>query len=154
LHEGSAAVAGGSRRRMGRRIVMGLQLAICFVVLVCCGLLTRTAVNIFTRGTGVDASNTITAGIDLSREGYVKERGQAFQQALLDRLRSTPGVENATITSHLPMGDSGSGNTQGFAIPGYAPAQGEEMAVVTDFEGPEFFRTFRIPMRAGREFGA
>ncbi len=32
------------------------------------------------------------------------------------------------------------------------PAKGEEMAVVTDIEGPGFFHTMRIPLREGREF--
>jgi hypothetical protein len=50
------------------------------------------------------------------------------------------------------MGDYGSYNTQDLSIPGYVPAKGEEMAVVTDFEGPDFFRTMRISLREGREF--
>lgn len=152
LREGGASVAGSSRNRIGQRILLGFQLSICFVVLVCCGLLTRSAINIVNRGIGFDRSNTLTANVDLSRSSYTEERGLAFQAALLDKLRSAPGVLDATLTSHLPMGDDGSGNTQGIGIPGYVPAKGEEMAVVTDFEGPGFFRAMRIPMRQGREF--
>jgi len=70
----------------------------------------------------------------------------------LDRLRNAPGVESATMTTHLPMGDWGSGNTRGFSIPGYVPAKGEDMDVVTDYDGPEFFHTMRIPMQQGRDF--
>lgn len=152
LHEGGAAVAGGSRNRLGQRILLGLQLGICFVVLVCCGLLTRTALNIVHRDIGFDRTNCLTANIDLSRSGYTKESGQAFQTALVERLRNAPGVDSATLTSHLPMGDDGAGNTQDFNIPGYVPAKGEAMEVVTDFEGPDFFRTMRIPLTQGREF--
>jgi predicted permease len=152
LHEGGAAVAGGMRNRLGQRILLSLQLGICFVVLVCCGLLTRTAFNISHRETGFDRSNCLTASIDLSRSGYTKERGLALQAALLDRVRTMPGVAEATLTSHLPMGDDGEGNTQDFSIPGYVPAKGEEMAVVTDFEGPDFFHTMGIPVQQGREF--
>lgn len=151
LHEGGAAVAGGSRR-LTQRIVLGVQLAICFVVLVCSGLLTRTAINTVTKGVGFDRAGVLTASFDLSRSRYTEERGLAFEAALLDKLRSAPGVMDATLTSHLPMGDDGSGNTQGFGIPGYVPAKGEEMAVVTDWEGPDFFRTMRIPIFQGREF--
>jgi hypothetical protein len=50
------------------------------------------------------------------------------------------------------MGDWGSGNTRDFSIPGYVPAKGEDMQVVTDFDGPEFFHTMRIPIRQGRDF--
>jgi predicted permease len=152
LHEGGLAVAGGSRNKFGQRILLGLQLGVCFIVLVCCGLLTRTALNVINRDTGFDRTNCLTANIDLSRSGYTKERGLAFEAALLDKLRNSPGVAGATLTSHLPMGDSGAGNTQDFKIPGYVPAKGEAMQVVTDFEGPDFFHLMGIQMREGREF--
>jgi predicted permease len=152
LHEGGSSVTGSSGRNLGRRVLLGLQLGICFIVLVCCGLLTRTALNIMNRATGFDRINCLTANVDLSRSGYSPERGLAFQSALLDRLRTAPGVASATLTSHLPMGDDGSGNTQDISIPGYVPAKGEEMAVITDFEGPDFFRIMGIALRQGREF--
>jgi macrolide transport system ATP-binding/permease protein len=151
LHEGGAAVT-GARSRVGQRVLLGFQLGVCFVVLVCCGLLTRTAINIVTRSTGFNRANVLTASLDLSRSSYTEERGLAFQAALLDKLRSMPGVAGATMTSHLPMGDDGSGDTQAFSIPGYVPAKNEEMDVVTDFEGPEFFHTMGIPLLEGREF--
>jgi len=152
LHEGGAAVAGPSRNRLGQRTLLGVQLGMCFVVLVCCGLLTRTSLNIFNRSTGFDSTNCLTASIDLARSGYSEERGLQFQSELLDRLRNAPGVASATLTTHLPMGDDGSGNTQDFTIPGYVPAKGEDMGVVTDFDGPEFFHAMGIGLQQGREF--
>jgi len=152
LHEGAAAVAGRSGKAWGKRIVLGLQLGICFVVLVCCGLLTRSALAIFHRDIGFDRTNTLTAVMDLSRAGYDQDRARVFETTLLDRLRSAPGVESATMTTHLPMGDWGSGNTRAFSIPGYVPAKGEDMEVVTDFDGPDFFHAMRIQMQQGRDF--
>jgi predicted permease len=154
LHEGGLAVAGGTRNKIGQRILLGLQLGVCFVVLVCCGLLTRTAFNVINQDTGFDRTNCLTARIDLSRSGYTKERGLALEAALLDKMRNAPGVSAATLTSHLPMGDDGAGNTQDFKIPGYVPSKGEAMEVVTDFEGPDFFHTMGIGMRQGRDFDA
>ncbi len=151
LHEGGAAVAGGARR-LPQRILLGVQLGLCFVVLVCCGLMIRSTINTITKDPGFDRTNTLTAAFDLSRAGYSESRGLAFQAALLDRLRSAPGVAGVTITSHLPMGDEGSGNTQDLAIPGYVPGKGEEMAVVTDWDGPDFFHTMGIPILKGRDF--
>jgi hypothetical protein len=52
------------------------------------------------------------------------------------------------------MGDSGSGNTQNFEIPGYVPSKSEQMAVVTDFEGPDYFRIMGIKLNEGRDFDA
>jgi MacB-like periplasmic core domain len=62
------------------------------------------------------------------------------------------GVASVTLTTHLPMGDNGSNNTRNFSIPGYVPAEGEDMEVVTDFDGPDFFRTMGITIRQGRDF--
>jgi predicted permease len=152
LHEGATAVAGGSRKRYGQRILLGFQLGICFIVLACCGLLTRTALNIFDRPVGFDRSNTITAIIDLSRSGYDDSRARIFLTSLLDHLRSSQGVASATITTHLPMGDWGSGNTRDFSVPGHVPAKGEEREVVSDFEGSDFFTTLGISLQQGRDF--
>jgi predicted permease len=152
LHQGSAAVAGRSPKGFGRQILLGVQLGICFVVLVCCGLLSRSALKIFHRDIGFDRTSTLTAIMDLSRSGYSQDRARTFESSLLDRLRNAPGVESATLTTHLPMGDWGSGNTRDFSIPGYVPAKGEDMEVVTDFDGPDFFHAMRIPMQQGRDF--
>jgi predicted permease len=152
LHEGAAAVAGRTRKGLGKRIMLGLQLGICYVVLVCCGLMMRSALKIFQRDIGFDRTNTLTAIMDLSRAGYNEDRARVFETELLERLRNSPGVESATMTTHLPMGDWGSGNTREFSIPGYVPAKGEDMEVVTDFDGPDFFHAMRISLSQGRDF--
>jgi predicted permease len=151
IHEGGSAIAGSPRKRYGQRIVLGLQLGICFIVLASSGLLTRTALNIFNRPTGFDRINTLTANVDLSRAGYSEERAHVFLTELLTRLRNAPGVASATIATHLPMGDWGSGNARDFSIPGYVPAKGEDKQVVVDFDGPDFFRTMGIQIQQGRD---
>jgi predicted permease len=152
LHEGGAAVTSGSRKKVSRPILLGLQLGICFVVLVGCGLLTHSAFNIGNRPAGFDRANCLTAQLSLSRSGYTEQRGLQFQTNLLNQVRALPGVNSATLTSHLPMGDDGSGNTHDFSIPGHVPVRGEEMSVITDFDGPDFFHVMGIPVREGREF--
>lgn len=152
LHEGATSVTGASRKRYVQQTILGVQLGICFIVLACCGLLTRTALNIFSRPVGFDRSNTLTAIIDLSRSGYDADRARVFLTNLLDRLRNSQGIASVTVTTHLPMGDWGSGNTRDFSVPGHVPAKGEDKQVVTDFEGPDFFRTVGIPLQQGRDF--
>ncbi|MFY9852462.1 MAG: ABC transporter permease [Terracidiphilus sp.] len=149
---GGAAVVGAGRKQFARRVLLGVQLAICFVVLVCCGLMTRTALNILSRPVGFNHADCLTAELTFSRAGYKKDQVPALRAALADRLRALPGVTGVTYSSHLPMGDEGSGNTQDFAVAGYTPAKGEDMEVITDFEGPDFFRTMGIAIARGRDF--
>jgi predicted permease len=149
---GGATVVGAGRKQSARRVLLGLQLAICFVVLVCCGLMTRTALNILSRPVGFNHANCLTAELTFSRAGYKRDQVPAFRAALADRLQALPGVTGVTYSSHLPMGDEGSGNTQDFAVAGYTPSKGEDMEVITDFEGPNFFRTMGISLVRGRDF--
>ncbi|HEY1987525.1 MAG TPA: ABC transporter permease [Terracidiphilus sp.] len=152
MREGGQNIVGAGRKRFVKIAALGLQLGLCFVVLAACALLTRTLLNVVTRARGFDRENTLTASIPLERSGYTQARGLAFQATLLDQLRSEPVVREATLTSHLPMGDYGSGNAWKLEVPGYTPAKDEGMEVVTDLEGPQFFHTMGIAMAQGREF--
>jgi predicted permease len=154
LYEGSQGILGSSRNRWVKIGSVGMQLGLCFVVLVGSALLMRTLLNILHRARGFDRENIMTAQLSLSRSGYTKEKGLAFEAALLDELRNSPIVREATLTTHLPMGDDGSGNTWDLAVPGYTPAKNEGMNVVTDLEGPAFFHTMGIALVQGRNFTA
>ncbi len=151
LHEGAVSVL-GARGGWRRTALLSVQMGICFVVLLSCGLLLRTLVNVMHRDPGFETRNTLVASLDLTRAGYSAEKGLQFESALLERLRNAPGVESATLTTYVPMGNSGGGNTRSLAIEGYEPAKDESMNIVTDAVGPEYFRTLRIPLAKGREF--
>lgn len=154
LYQGGHAVLGSSHRRWAKTALLGTQLGLCFVVLVGSALLTRTMFNVLKRARGFDRENVMTAQISLARSGYTKDKGLALQTALLDQLQNAPVVRGVTLTTHLPMGDWGSGNAWDLALPGYTPSKNESMSVVTDLEGPGFFRTMRIALAQGREFTA
>jgi predicted permease len=151
LHDGATAVV-GARSRTRRNALLSLQLGLCFVVLVACGLLVRTLWNVVHRDPGFATDNTLVASIDLARAGYSEQKGLAFQRTLLERLRSLPGVSTASLTSYVPMGWSGGGNVRDVAVAGYQPAKDESMSIVTDSVAPDYFRAMRIPILQGREF--
>ena len=151
LHDGAASVV-GSRTRTRRNVLLSLQLALCFVVLVACGLLTRTFWNVVHRDPGFTTDNILVASVDLARAGYTEQKGFAFQRTLLERLRSVPGVSVASLTSYVPMGPSGGGNVRDIAVAGYQPAKDESMSIVVDSVAPDYFKALHIPILQGREF--
>jgi len=151
LHDGATSVV-GTRTRARRNALLSVQLALCFIVLVACGLLTRTLWNVIHRDPGFALDNTLVASLDLGRGGYSEARGLVFQRTLLERLRSLPGVSTASLTSYVPMGLSGGGNVRDVAVAGYQPAKDESMSIVTDSVAPDYFKTLRIPILQGREF--
>ena len=103
LHAGSVSVL-GSRRGLRSNALVSVQLAICFVLLIACGLLMRTLWNVVHRDPGFDTRNTLVASLDLGRAGYTQQKTLAFQSALLEKLRNAPEVESASLTSYVPMG--------------------------------------------------
>lgn len=151
LHDGAASVV-GTRTRTRRNALLSLQVALCFVVLVACGLLTRTLWNVVHRDPGFATDNILLASLDLARAGYTEQKGFAFQRTLLERLRSLPGVSAASLTSYVPMGLSGGGNVRDVAVAGYQPAKDESMSIVVDSVAPDYFKALRIPLLQGREF--
>jgi predicted permease len=151
LHAGSVSVL-GSRRSLRTSGLVSLQLGICFVLLIACGLLVRTLWNVVHRDPGFDTQNTLVASFDLGRAGYTLERGLALQRTLLDNLRNSSEVQSASLTSYVPMGETGGGHVRDVDISGYQPAKGESMSIVADSVGPGFFASMRIPVVHGREF--
>ena len=153
LHEGSTAVAGSTRKRIGQRILLGIQLGICFIVLACCGLLTRTSLNIFNRPVGFDRANTLTTTIDLSRAGYSDDRARLFpHRASRSPARTLPASLLPRSPRICPWATGDPATRAISAFPVTSPAKGEDTSVVTDFDGPDFFHTMGIQILQGRDF--
>jgi predicted permease len=86
--------------------------------------------------------------LDGRREGYRGESLTAFYNALFDRVRYSPGVASASISSHTPL--SGSTWSEAVVPKGQTLPQRDNAIFVA--AGPNFFATMRTPLIAGREF--
>src|SRR4029079_8926428 len=99
------------------------------------------------------------AGFD-ARQVYVMQlrmpyrREQALNPApmlgyreYLERIASAPGVESAAMVTGLPLRGAGE---VGFRLEG--AAAGTSQRALFQAVSPEYFRTLRIPMIAGRTF--
>ena len=146
---------GTSEDRGGRRlrsVLVAAELAWTLVLLVGAGLMLNSFVRLLHVRPGFDSENVVVVPIDLfgARYGDAARR-RAFYDDLIARLRSLPGVEAAGAVSHLPLG--GADNWMPFALPGRpSPAPGQELYAAFRVATPDYFRTLRIPLRAGRFF--
>ena len=85
--------------------------------------------------------------------GYDDERATQFYEALLDRVRTLPGVEAASLVTHLPLNLSIRTSS---ALP-----EGQPVVPQRDFPSidntnvwPGYFRTMGITVLSGRDFEA
>jgi macrolide transport system ATP-binding/permease protein len=147
----SAGVVGGRGRAWVRSGLVLLQVSLSFILLVGTGLLMQSLLTIRGTNPGFNARGVQYTGIDLVAAGYTPARAQTFQDELLERVRSLPGVESAAFSRMVPLSYVSSA-TAPIVVDGYTPPPEESPTVDYNEVGPEYFVTMGIPLVAGREF--
>ena len=145
-----ASPRGASRGRLRAWLVVA-QVAVSLILLVGAGLATRSVDAARRVYPGFDASHTTAIEIDVRSNGYSDARGRVFYRRLLDALRGETGIESVTLASTTPLNLVGTREAR-VAIDGYAPRRDEDLSFQVNTIGPDYFRTLRIPLAAGRGF--
>jgi predicted permease len=145
-----STLMGKSVRRLNLRnlLVVG-QVALSVIVLVGAGLCVRSLQKLQAIDAGFDPSKVLVLSADVSLSGYDNERGLRFYSELLERLKLLRGVEAVSIAAQLPLSSALSAPLK---VDGYVPKPGEDMSSDFNIIGPDYFRTLKIPLLAGREF--
>jgi predicted permease len=145
-----ASPRGASRGRFRASLVVA-QVAVSLLLLVGAGLATRSVDAARRAYPGFDASHVTVIEMDVKLNAYDEARGRVFYRKLLDAARADSGVESATLAAYVPMGLLDT-RIQRVSIEGYEPRKGEDLAFMSNAVGPDYFRTLRINVTAGREF--
>lgn len=141
---------GGSRGRL-RNVLVASQVAVSLLLLVGAGLVMRSLEAARTANVGFDEKQVAIAMIELASSGYDQDRGRVFYDQVLDTLRAQPGTESAALASALPL-TLVDNNTSATVIEGRTAAKGEDMRFLVNTVSPDYLRTLRIPLVAGRDF--
>lgn len=144
------ALAGRPTGDRTRGALVATQVGIAVTLLAGALLLTSTVRNLTGAGLGFEPKHLLTFKLSaLNVRSSATERS-AMLDAILDRLRSLPGITAVAATSALPLG----GHSFGFAVPiegGVTPAANEPLTAV-DVCSAGLFHTLGIKLLAGREF--
>lgn len=150
LKEGArgSSASGGSMRRT----LVGAEIAIALVLLIGAGLLMRSFAKLRAIDPGFDAHNVLAMTVTVAgRPEYVGIARENLFKAIVDRVEAVPGVRQASMTNHLPIG--GDVWRLGRTVEGRPiPARGEERSAVYRVSRPNYFATMRVPILAGRDF--
>ena len=82
-------------RRDSRKLqntLVTLQVAVCLILLLSAGLLTRGLYRAQTLDPGINMANVTVVGYDLPNAGYKAPAAAAFQRQVIERLAALPGV--------------------------------------------------------------
>lgn len=134
-----------------RRLLVIAEMALAVVSLVGAGLFYETFRNTRSVSPGFDADSVGMTAVRTTLAGFDSARAEQFLDDVADRIRSSPGVTSAAYTDHVPL-SVGSGSWENLDVEGYAPAPNENMKLFRELISPDYFKTLRIPIVAGRDF--
>jgi macrolide transport system ATP-binding/permease protein len=147
----TAGVVGGRGTAWVRSSLVVLQVSLSFVLLVGAGLLLRSLQRVRTTSPGFSTHEVLDTAVNLVPAGYDATRAQSFQDELLERVKTLPGVESAAFARMTPL-SYGSFSSSPIAVDGYQPPPEERPTVKYNEVGPAYFATMGIPLVSGREF--
>jgi putative ABC transport system permease protein len=148
--EGRGVSIGHTRAHMKNLLVIS-QVALSLLLFIGAGLLLRSFVRLLHVDPGFDAQNVLTMNLSLPTVKYAKPDQQiAFFDEVVRRVSELPGVHNAAISAALPL----SWMRITPVLPEGQPDVPLPKRPFIDIEAisPQWFRTLRVPLRAGREF--
>jgi putative ABC transport system permease protein len=149
--KGGEAMA-GRRRRWGRSLLVGGQVAIAVVLLVLATFMYRGFQVQLKDGPGYRTDHLLMMTFDPSLVRYSSDDARRFFLQLADQTRSAPGVKSVALASSVPMAtDSISGSN---VIPeGYQlPVGRESLSLFSSHVDEHYFATMGIPIARGRGF--
>jgi len=148
MKQQSAASTGGSLTF--RRIIVGLQIGLSLLLLVCSGLFVRTLANLRNVNVGFATDHLVTFGLDPNLAGYAASTLVPLHKSIREQLAALPGVVSVAATNDPELAGNGEGGN--ISVEGYTAHEDEDMDVETPLITPGYFATLKVPILAGREF--
>ena len=153
LQMSSRGASGSVNRSALRKILLSIEIAVTVVLLIAAGLLVKSFIRLRTTDVGCTTQNVLTLDFSLPGQKYDKpEKANAFNEALLSRLRSLPGVQSVALGSKLP--GTGYGGDDDFTIREHPPVVSSQDLPDALYRtaDPGYFSALQIPLLDGRFF--
>jgi predicted permease len=155
LQPSSRSAATGQARSALRKALLTVEIAATVVLLIAAGLLLKSFWLLRTTDVGSVTDNVLTMSYSLPGEKYSSpDKLNAFNEALLERVRAMPGVHATGLGSTVP--GAGAGEDDAFTIAEHPPiplgtALPDALYRAVD---PGYFSALEIPLLRGRFFSS
>jgi predicted permease len=140
------------RRGLAGKALVIVQVSLCMLLLVSAGLFVRTLANLNTINAGFNKKGILLFALEPPARRYPAPKNVEILHRIEDRIASLPGVESATLSREVLLGQSGSDSE--FIPDGQAKAFERDRYIHYNSVGQDFFTTMGIPILFGRSFGA
>jgi predicted permease len=149
--KGTANAGTAGRRCPMREWLVGVQVAICVVLLSACLLSIVGLRQALSAPTGFRPDGVAVAGFELGLAGYTEEKGREFQAQVVEAISRLPGVDSAAWSNTLPLSIDQSTTTVVAERDLNKPGAG--LGGIAHYQvSPGYFRTLGTRLLAGRDF--
>lgn len=152
LRESGRGATAGAARQHTRSALVVAQVALALVLVAGSGLLARSFARLRNVQPGFDAQDVSITRMALSTASFPTDASLVqFYGSLLEQVHALPGVRDATISDWVPLTDDH--NDVVVMVEDHPLAPNELPRVHwTATVDPDYFKTMRIPLLAGRTF--
>jgi predicted permease len=147
-----STTAGSTRRLTLRDVLLGLQIAICSVLVTASLVAVRGLARSLQNNYGIQPKNVMLVKTDLKMAGYDGDKRAPMQKRMLDAAAAIPGVTAVGYSDRLPL-SIGGGDSEVFtdATADFRPTNAA--ADAQNFQvSPDYFRAAGTALLAGRSF--
>jgi predicted permease len=142
------------RRRWGRNLLVGGQVAVAVVLLTLATFMYRGFRAQLASGPGYKTDHLVMMSFDPSLVRYTEPQAQKFFEQVAERARALPGVRSATLSSAVAMSND-SIDTVTLVPEGFQfPAGKDRMTVLGSMVDEHYFDTMGLKILDGRGFHA
>jgi predicted permease len=138
------------RRRWGRNLLVGGQVAVAVVLLTLATFMFRGFRAQLASGPGYKTDHLVMISFDPSLVRYTEPQAQKFFEQVAERARALPGVRSATLSSSVAMSNDSIGTVtivpEGFQF----PAGKDRMTVLASMVDEHYFDTMGLRILDGR----
>ena len=141
-----------------QNVLVVAQVSLSLVLLTTAGLFIRSAMRAADADPGFSMDNGLILEVDPSLAGYDEVRSRETYRTLLERLRSIPGIQSASLAATVPFGmvslgegvyPAGAGPVDGSTDP---QASGKSVSASSNIVGADYFSTIGLSILRGRSF--
>jgi predicted permease len=146
IKEGQHATKTREHGKVLPRVLMASQVGLALVLVAGAGLLATSLVRLYRSGYGFDPRGVVNIAFNMDKQQLEGDQLMELYRQIGEGLKTQPGVKDVSFQFIVPV--SHRGWNDNYAVPG-----GEKHLIWLNGVGPEYFRTMRIPVFEGREFG-
>ena len=152
MQESDARTRSTGGHQVFRQALVAGEIALALILVIGATLAVRSFAAILRVNPGFRPEHLITMHLDFPRFRFgTAEKAVAFVQEVLGATRSVAGVESASASLVYPLGDAVAETTFETEESVKDPHPRQQSALSNEVS-PEFFRTYGIPLIAGRDF--